>query len=236
MATLFRCLVALLMIAAMPLAAQRRGGERAPLRGFDAWVQRALADWTVPGVAVAVVKDDSVVYARGFGVRRLGDTARVTDRTLFAVGSTTKAFTAAALAVLVDSGLVKWDDPVSQHLPGFQLHDPYVTREMRVRDLLTHRSGLARGDGPELGRLRQTAAVRAARHDGDQHERHDAQRRWGRGRPALAGRRPHATRRLAQHRQHRSRGLDQFERARHGAMDPSPARQRRVPGPAPPLG
>ena len=146
MATLFRCLVALLVLAAMPAAAQRRAAERAPLRGFDAWVERALADWAVPGLAVAVVKDDSVVYARGFGVRRLGDTARVTDRTLFAVGSTTKAFTAAALAVLADSGLVKWDDPVSQHLPGFQLHDPYVTREMRVRDLLTHRSGLARGD------------------------------------------------------------------------------------------
>jgi CubicO group peptidase (beta-lactamase class C family)/O-acetyl-ADP-ribose deacetylase (regulator of RNase III) len=146
MVTLSRCLFALLVVAAVPVAAQRRAAERAPLRGFDAWVERALADWGVPGLAVAVVKDDSVVYARGFGVRRLGDTARVTERTLFAVGSTTKAFTAAALAVLVDSGLVKWDDPVSQHLSGFQLHDPYVTREMRVRDLLTHRSGLARGD------------------------------------------------------------------------------------------
>jgi CubicO group peptidase (beta-lactamase class C family) len=135
------------MSIAPPLTAQRGGRVTSPLRGLDAWTTRALADWGVPGLAVAVVKDDSVVYARGFGVRRLGDTARVTDRTLFAVGSTSKAFTAATLAVLVDSGLVKWDDPVSQHLTGFQLHDPYVTRELKVRDLLTHRSGLARGDG-----------------------------------------------------------------------------------------
>jgi CubicO group peptidase (beta-lactamase class C family) len=138
---------ALVLLFVSPAAAQ--GGARAPaqLKGFDAWVDRALKDWGVPGLAVAVVKDDSMVYARGFGARRLGDTARVTDRTLFAVGSTTKAFTAATLAVLVDSGLVKWDDPVTKYLSGFQLYDPYVTRELRVRDLLTHRSGLARGDG-----------------------------------------------------------------------------------------
>ncbi|HXF95322.1 MAG TPA: serine hydrolase [Gemmatimonadales bacterium] len=136
----------LLLVLGAPVAAQRPARPPAQLRGFDAWVERTLAQWGVPGLAVAVVKDDAVVYARGFGVRRLGDTARVTDRTLFAVGSTTKAFTAAALAMLVDSGLVRWDDPVARYLPGFELQDPYVTRELRVRDLLTHRSGLPRGD------------------------------------------------------------------------------------------
>lgn len=139
-------LAALLLVSTVPLASQRGPRPPAQLRGFDAWVARALGDWAVPGLAVAVVKDDSLVHARGFGVRRVGDTAAVTEHTLFAVGSTTKAFTAAALAMLVDSGLIAWDDPVTKYLPGFQLHDPYVTRELRVRDLLTHRSGLARGD------------------------------------------------------------------------------------------
>lgn len=127
------------------LAAQRR--LPTPLRGFDAYVAEAVRHWAIPGLAVAVVKDDSVVYAQGFGVRRLGDTARVTSRTLFAIGSCTKAFTALALALLVDSGHVSWDEPVTRYLKGFELSDPYVTRELTVRDLLTHRSGLMRGDG-----------------------------------------------------------------------------------------
>jgi CubicO group peptidase (beta-lactamase class C family) len=119
----------------------------APLRGFDAYVAEAVQRWAIPGLAIAVVKDDSIVYARGFGVRRLGDTARVTPRTIFAIGSCTKAFTAAALAMLVDSGQVSWDEPVTRYLKGFELADPYVTRELTLRDLLTHRSGLMRGDG-----------------------------------------------------------------------------------------
>jgi len=127
------------------LPAQRR--LPAPLRGFDAYVTDAVRHWAIPGLAIAVVKDDSVVYAQGFGVRRLGDTARVTPRTIFAIGSCTKAFTATALAMLVDSGQVSWDEPVTRYLKGFELSDPYVTRELTVRDLLTHRSGLMRGDG-----------------------------------------------------------------------------------------
>ena len=141
-----RSLLAAILVAS-PLAAQRPAALPRPLRGFDAYVVAALRDWDVPGLSVAVVKDDSVVLARGFGVRHMGDTARVTERTLFAIASCTKAFTAAALAMLVDSGKVAWDDPVSKYLTGFQLSDPYVTRELTVRDLLTHRSGLARGDG-----------------------------------------------------------------------------------------
>ena len=135
------------VLAAAPLAAQRPATLPRPLRGLDVYVTAALRTWDVPGLAVAVVKDDSVVWARGFGVRRLGDTARVTERTLFAIASCTKAFTATALAMLVDSGKLSWDDPVAKYLPAFQLFDPYVTRELAVRDLLSHRSGLARGDG-----------------------------------------------------------------------------------------
>src|SRR5256885_12959157 len=87
--------------AAAPLAAQRPATLPRPLRGLDAYVTAALRTWDVPGLAVAVVKDDSVVWARGFGVRRLGDTARVTERTLFAIASCTKAFTATALAMQI---------------------------------------------------------------------------------------------------------------------------------------
>jgi CubicO group peptidase (beta-lactamase class C family) len=105
-----------------------------------------MKDWGVPGVAIAVVKDDRVVLAKGYGVRELGKPEPVDERTLFAIGSSSKAFTAAAIAMLVDEKKLKWDDPATQYLPGFQLYDPYVTRELSVRDLLTHRVGLERGD------------------------------------------------------------------------------------------
>ena len=136
-----RAAAVLLLFAAGPVAAQQ-----GPLRGFDAYVTQAIREWEAPGLAVAVVRNDSVIYARGFGVRELGKADSVTANTLFAVGSTTKAFTSALLAMLVDEGKIRWDDPVTRHLPGFQLYDPYVTREMTIRDLLTHRSGLTRGD------------------------------------------------------------------------------------------
>jgi CubicO group peptidase (beta-lactamase class C family) len=124
----------------------RTWAAEAPLNDLDDTINGALKDWEVPGLAIAVVKDDAVVLARGYGVRKLGDTAPVDEHTLFAIGSASKAFTAAALAILVDDGKVKWDDPVSKYLPDFQLSDPYVTRELTVRDLLCHRSGLARHD------------------------------------------------------------------------------------------
>ncbi len=118
----------------------------AALKGFDAYAAAAVQQWGIPGLAIAVVKDDSVVFARGYGVRRLGSTSAVTPHTIFAIGSCTKAFTAAALGMLVDSGTIAWDEPVTRYLQGFTLADPYVSRELTVRDLLTHRSGLTRGD------------------------------------------------------------------------------------------
>src|SRR5688572_1473995 len=133
------------------------------LNGFDEYVTKAMRDWEVPGIAIAVIKDDKIVLAKGYGVRQLGAEAPVDERTLFAIGSSSKAFTAAGLAMLVDEGKIKWDDPAVKHLPGFEMFDPYVTRELRIRDLLTHRSGLERGDflwyGSELDRdeiLRRT--------------------------------------------------------------------------------
>lgn len=119
---------------------------QAPEAGFDEYVQQAMKAWEVPGLAIAIVKDDKVVFAKGYGVREIGGTAAVNEHTLFAIGSSSKAFTAATIAMLVDEGKLKWDDPVTKYLPAFELFDPYATREMTVRDLMSHRSGLERGD------------------------------------------------------------------------------------------
>ncbi|CAN5654744.1 serine hydrolase [soil metagenome] len=117
-----------------------------PLLGLDGYIEQAMRDWEVPGLAIAVVRNDSVIFSRGYGVRQLGAHAAVDENTLFAIASTSKAMTVAGLGMLVDEGRLAWDDPVTEHLPTFQLRDPYVNREFTVRDLLTHRSGLARHD------------------------------------------------------------------------------------------
>ncbi len=138
----------LLFIAPLSLFAQADTAAR--LKEIDEYAQKAMQDWRVPGFAIAIVKDDAVIFAKGYGVRKLGETTPVDERTLFAIASNTKAFTAAALATLVDEGKLKWDDPVTQYLPGFQLYDPYVTRELTIRDLISHRSGLATFGGDLL--------------------------------------------------------------------------------------
>ena len=91
-----------------------------------------------------MVKGDSTVFLKGYGVRALGKPDPVTPNTLFAIGSNTKSFTAAAIGMLVDDGKMRWDDKVTRWLPGFQLYDPYVTRELTLRDVLSHRAGLGR--------------------------------------------------------------------------------------------
>ncbi|MFY0563741.1 serine hydrolase [Archangium lansingense] len=117
---------------------------------LDTLVQRTMTTFEVPGIAIAVVKDGKVVLSKGYGVRKLGETAPVTPETLFGIASNSKAFTATALAMLVDEGKLQWDDRVIDHLPSFQMYDPYVTRELTVRDLLVHRSGLGLGAGDLL--------------------------------------------------------------------------------------
>jgi CubicO group peptidase (beta-lactamase class C family) len=134
-------LILMLLIGSLSVAAQD-----APLQGFDDYVNKAIKDWEVPGLAIAVVKDDKVVFAKGYGMRELGKPSPVDERTLFAIGSSSKAFTAATVAMLVDEGKLKWDDPATKYLPSLQLYDPYATRELTVRDLLSHRVGLERGD------------------------------------------------------------------------------------------
>lgn len=121
-----------------------------PPGGFDARVEQIRQRTQTPGMAIAIVEHGKVVLAKGYGVRRQGAAERIDADTLFLIGSTSKAFTAAALATLVDAGKLKWDDRVIDHLPDFQMYDPWVTREISVRDLLVHRSGLGLGAGDLL--------------------------------------------------------------------------------------
>ena len=128
----------------------RRRNPQLRLRDLDAYVANSMKTFDVPGVAVALVKDGKIVVAKGYGVRKLGDPTPVDEFTTFGIGSNTKAFTTAALATLVDEGKLSWDDPVYQRLPGFVMYDPYVSHEMTIRDLLTHRSGMGLGEGDLL--------------------------------------------------------------------------------------
>ena len=117
------------------------------IAAVDAVVARTLKAFDVPGIAVAVVKDGQVIMAKGYGVSSLATKAPMDANTLFGIASNTKAFTAAALGLLVDEGKLHWDDKVTDYIPEFRMYDPYVTAEFTVRDLLTHRSGMGLGAG-----------------------------------------------------------------------------------------
>jgi CubicO group peptidase (beta-lactamase class C family) len=131
-------------------ARPQSAGPTAPPADLDAYVAASMKTFDVPGMAVAIVKDGKIIVAKGYGVRKLGDPTPVDEFTLFGIGSNTKAFTTAALATLIDEGKLAWDDPVYQRLPGFVMYDPYVSHEMTIRDLLTHRSGMGLGEGDLL--------------------------------------------------------------------------------------
>jgi CubicO group peptidase (beta-lactamase class C family) len=119
----------------------------APLKDFAQRVERARTVVGVPGMAVTIVEGDTVTFARGFGVKAIGRNEAVDTDTIFPTGSTGKAVTVAALGILVDQGRIGWDDKVIDRLPGFQMYDSWVTREITIRDLLVHRSGLGLGAG-----------------------------------------------------------------------------------------
>ncbi|HUP12640.1 MAG TPA: serine hydrolase domain-containing protein, partial [Niastella sp.] len=108
---------------------------------LDAYVQKALADWQIPGVAVCVVKDGKIIVMKGYGVKELGTNKKVDENTLFMIGSNTKAFTGTALAMLAADKKISLDSPVIKYLPDFKLYDPWVTKQANVRDLLCHRLG-----------------------------------------------------------------------------------------------
>lgn len=118
-----------------------------PPAGYVEEVEALRQKIGAPGIAIAIVENGRTTLAEGWGVRKLGERAKVDEETIFQTGSTGKAMTAAALAILVDEGKIAWDDPVIRHIPWFRMYDPWVTREMTVRDLLVHRSGLGLGQG-----------------------------------------------------------------------------------------
>ena len=137
-------------IAALFLACSTLYAQQPSLSDIDTFVGKVMKEFEVPGVSLAIVKDGKVVAAKGYGIRKLGASAPVDERTLFGIASNTKAFTATALGMLVEEGKLEWDAPVINYLPWFQLSDPYVTRELTIRDLLVHRSGLGLGAGDLL--------------------------------------------------------------------------------------
>ncbi len=120
-----------------------------PLSGaaIDSLAERSLKAFDVPGIAVAVIKDGKVIHAKGYGLRSLRTGEKVDENTIFGIASNSKAFTAAALGILVDEGKLKWNDKVRDYIPEFKLYSPFVTEEFTIRDLLTHRSGLGLGAG-----------------------------------------------------------------------------------------
>jgi CubicO group peptidase (beta-lactamase class C family) len=134
---LFAFVVGFVFTLALPASANDD-----PLAGLDSALEAAREQWRAPGFAVAIVKDDRVVYQRGFGTKHLGRNDPVDEHTVFTLASTTKAFTATAVGLLVEDGKLQWDDRVVKHIPEFRVADPYVTREVTIRDLLVHRTGV----------------------------------------------------------------------------------------------
>jgi CubicO group peptidase (beta-lactamase class C family) len=135
-----------------------------PLANLDTYIEKALRDWRTPGLSLAVVKDDRVVLTRGYGVRKLGARERVDEQTLFALGSTSKAFAAATVAVLVNEERLQWEDRVKIYLPWLELQDPWVSNAVTVRDLLAHRVGTSYIDEDRLRAVSRDARDLLERH------------------------------------------------------------------------
>jgi CubicO group peptidase (beta-lactamase class C family) len=140
--------ISLLLFSILCLIPRSHAAQAPP--DVDRYVADVMKTFQVPGVSLAVVKDGKVVLAKGYGVKALGNPAPVDARTRFGIASNTKAFTATALALLVEEGKLEWDAPVIRYLPSFAMYDPFVTRELTIRDLLVHRSGLGLGAGDLL--------------------------------------------------------------------------------------
>lgn len=159
-----RLIVAGILVLAVSAEAQRSTRAADPMAGYDQYVTDAMKQWKVPGLAIAVVRGDSMVFAKGYGVRTVGDPAPVDPETMFAIGSASKAFTGALVEMLVDDGRIALDGRVSDYLPWFELYDPYTTREATVRDLFLHRTGVVGGNSLWYGTsLSREDIVRAMR-------------------------------------------------------------------------
>src|SRR5690554_3694271 len=125
-------------------------------KDFDSWVESSRQDWKIPGMAVGIVKNGEVIYAKGFGEKRLGEGDKVDANTIFSIASVSKNMTAAALGILIDENKISWDDKITQHIPWFQMKDPWITNEMTIRDVLTHQVGLGRILGNRLQFMTQS--------------------------------------------------------------------------------
>src|SRR5262245_5520628 len=126
------------------------GYTQVDLKKLDAYYAKALKDWDVPGMSIAIVKDGKIIFSKGYGVKEAGKPEAPDENTLYAIASNSKAFTSAAIAQLVEEGKLGWNDKVKKYLPYFELYDPYVSSEVNIRDLLCHRVGLATFSGDLL--------------------------------------------------------------------------------------
>jgi CubicO group peptidase (beta-lactamase class C family) len=125
--------------------------SKEPYPGLDAYVSKAIDTWKMPGLSIAIVRNDSVIYAKGFGVQSVATKTPVNERTLFEIGSSSKAFTATLIAMLVGEGKMHFDDQLTTYLPDFRMYDPVANEAVTLRDALSHRSGIARGELAWLG-------------------------------------------------------------------------------------
>lgn len=141
-----RILIIILCFAYSLAYAQKATPIDKKVKEFEDYILKSQQVWDVPGLAVTVVKDGKVLLAKGYGVREIKTNQQVDAQTLFACASTTKAMVVVCMGILVDEGKVNWNDKVINHLPDFQLHDPYITREITVRDLFTHNTGIGNTD------------------------------------------------------------------------------------------
>ena len=114
---------------------------------LDELIQNTIKTFDVPGMSVGIIKDGKVIYSKGFGVRSLTNNQAMNDETLVGIASNSKGFTGTALAILADEGKLNFDDKVSKYIPEFQMHDAYVSQEVTIKDLITHRAGLGLGQG-----------------------------------------------------------------------------------------
>lgn len=135
----------------LALAVTVAGAQQEPYPGFDAYVTKAMADGKVAGMSLAIVRNDSVIYVKAYGVKEVGKPDTVDENTLFEIGSTTKTFTSLLVGIMQTDGRLKFDDRISAHLPDFRMYDPYANAEVTIRDALSHRTGLARGELMWLG-------------------------------------------------------------------------------------
>jgi CubicO group peptidase (beta-lactamase class C family) len=141
----FCLMIVLSLLISIPFAVEKKN-QQVNLKGFEEFVTKTIEEWKVPGLGISIVKDGKVIFSKGFGFRDVKKGLKVTPKTLFAIGSCSKAFTAVTMGILVDEGKLDWDKPVREYLPSFKLKDSFATERMTPRDLVCHRSGLPRHD------------------------------------------------------------------------------------------